>query len=360
MAADFKDYYKVLGVEKSATAQDIKKAYRKFARQYHPDVNPNNEEATAKFKEINEAYEVLGDAEKRKKYDEYGEHYNDYLQWKKAGGEATGVPFEAYMRGGVGAGAGARSGGAGAGPYQYQTVNPEDLQDIFGDDSPYSDFFYSMFGRNQGAAGPRSAGAGAAQNNRPRKGRDMEYEVEISLEEAFSGAKRILTLGGTPGEAARRLEVSIPPGVDNGSRVRLAGLGEPGRNGAAGDLYLVVTVISNPLFERKAADLYAKVEVPLTTALLGGEVMVPTVRGTKLALKVPAGTQNGSSIRLRGQGMPIQVGGTNAPRGDLFAQINVILPTDLTAEERSALENFAELRSKREISGESRQTGGAA
>ncbi|MEI6046932.1 MAG: DnaJ domain-containing protein, partial [Chloroflexota bacterium] len=214
MAAEFKDYYKILGVNKGSSTQEIKKAYRKFARQYHPDVNPDNAEATAKFKEINEANEVLGDPEKRKKYDEYGTHYNEYEQWRKAGGEASGVPFEPY-RGGVGA-------EPSKGAYQYRTASPEDLQDVFGDESPFSDFFYSMFGRE---AADRGSPPGAAP--RPGKGRDQEYLVEVSLEETISGAKRLLTLGSGPGQPPRRLEVSIPAGVDNSSRVRLAGLGEP-------------------------------------------------------------------------------------------------------------------------------------
>jgi curved DNA-binding protein len=351
MATDFKDYYKILGVEKSASAQDIKKAYRKLARQYHPDVNPNNEEAANKFKEANEAYEVLGDPDKRKKYDEYGAHYKEYEQWKKAGGEATGVPFEAYMRGTAGAAPGTSSGN-----YQYQTVSPEDLQDMFGEESPFSDFFYSMFGGQAGAGGP---GMGfRAQTSGPRKGRDLEYGVEVSLEEAFNGAKRTISLSAGPGQPPRRLEISIPAGVDNGSRIRLAGLGEPGRNGGpTGDLYLIVSVSENPLFERKGADLYTKVNVPMTTALLGGEVAVPTVKGTRLALKIPAGTQNGAAIRLRGQGMPTQVGGQNSPRGDMYAQVNVVLPTTLSEEERELIQKFAELQ---ESKGEARREGGAA
>jgi len=332
MANDFKDYYSILEVEKTATAQDIKKAYRKLARKYHPDVSPTTAD---KFKEINEANEVLGDPEKRKKYDEYGTRYKEHEQWQKAGGANTGVPFDATTR--------AQPGGSNP---QYRTVSPEDLQDMFGDDSPFSDFFYSMFGGQEGA------GSGFRQSaTKANRGRDQEYPLEISLEEAFNGSKRVLSLSGGPGQPVRRLEVSIPAGVDNGSRVRLAGLGEPGRDGgSAGDLYLLVAIATHPVFERKGADLYAKVDVPMTIALLGGEVMIPTVRGTKLALKISASTQNGNPIRLRGQGMPA---GTTNQRGDLYAIVNVVLPTDLTAEERDLLEQFVSLRHKH-------QNGGAA
>ncbi len=340
MANEYKDYYKILGIEKSADDKAIKKAYRKLARQHHPDVNPNSTDSLDKFREVSEAYEVLGDPEKRTLYDKYGEHYSDYESWKKAGGEATGVPFDVYMSGGVRAGAGARAGGGGGGgSSQYRTVNPEDLQDLFGDDSPYSDFFYSIFGGQQAGAGPRPSG--------PIKGRNQEYLVQVSLEEAFSGAKRTLELSGGPGQPRRRVEASIPAGIDDGGRVRLSGLGEPGRNGGpAGDLFLVIEILPHVFFERKGADLYAKVSVPLTTAILGGEVPVPTIKGGRLAMKVPAGSQNGSQIRLRGQGMVRRVGAEE--RGDLYVQLQVTLPTDLSAEERTAFEKFARLLEERQ------------
>ena len=350
---DFKDYYKTLGVEKGADAKEIKKAYRRLARQYHPDVNPNNKEAADKFREISEAYEVLGDDEKRQIYDKYGEHYKDYEAWKKAGGEATGVPFETYMSGigsrGAYGGAGAGSAGNpfGGGNYSYRTVNAEDLEDMFGNDSPYSDFFQSIFG-GMGRGGTGASAGGFRQQTGPVKGRDAEAPVQVTLEEAFSGAKRMLELASEPGKT-RRIEVSIPAGVTDGDRVRLAGLGSPGVNGGpAGDLYLQVEVLPHVFFERKGADLYAKINVPLTTALLGGEVPVPTIKGGRLALKVAPNTQNGSSIKLRNQGMPKRTG--SEERGDLYVTIQVQLPTELNAEERSALENFARLIEQRDKS----------
>lgn len=350
MAVDYKDYYKVLGVAKGADAKEIKKAYRKLARQYHPDVNPNNQPATDKFREISEAYEVLGDQEKRQIYDKYGEHYKDYEAWKKAGGEATGVPFEAYMsgtgsRGSYAGNAAAGGAGAGDGSYQYRTVNAEDLEDMFGNDSPYSDFFNSIFGGAAGRAGPGSPGGFQAQT-RPTRGRDAEYPVQVSLEEAFHGAKRVLELATEPGKT-RKVEVSIPAGVSDGDRVRLAGLGSPGRSGGpAGDLYLVVEVLPHLFFERKGADLYAKINVPLTTALLGGEVPVPTIKGGRLALKIAPNTQNGNQIKLRNQGMPRRTGSDE--RGDLYVQVQVQLPVELNAEEKAALENFARLLQQRD------------
>jgi curved DNA-binding protein len=347
MAADYKDYYKVLGVAKGADAKEIKKAYRKLARQYHPDVNPNNQPATDKFREISEAYEVLGDAEKRAIYDKYGERYKDYEAWKKAGGEATGVSLEDFMSGvgSRGAYGGHAPTGGGDGSYQYRTVNAEDLEDMFGNDSPYSDFFNSIFGGAGGRAG-RGAPGGFQAQTRPTRGRDAEYPVQVSLEEAFQGAKRMLELAVEPGKT-KRVEVSIPAGVNDGDRVRLAGLGSPGYNGGpAGDLYLLVEVLPHVFFERKGADLYAKINVPLTTALLGGEVPVPTIKGGRLALKIAPNTQNGNQVKLRNQGMPRRTGSDE--RGDLYVQVQVQLPVDLTAEEKTALENFAKLVQQRE------------
>ncbi len=342
MPTDYKDYYKILGLEKGSDAKEIKKAYRKMARQYHPDVNPTNQAASDKFREISEAYEVLGDDEKRSIYDKYGEHYKDYEQWKKAGAEATGISFDDYIRG---VSRQSPGGAPAPGSYPYRTVSPDDMGDLFGDDSPYSDFFYSIF-NNGNAAGsnrqPRTRG--------PVKGRDLEYSVQVSLEEAYSGVKRVLEMEGEPGsgKATRRLEVSIPAGIQNGGRVRLAGLGSPGQGeGApAGDLYLVVEVLAHVFFERKGADLFAKINVPLTTMLLGGEATVPTLKGSRLALKVPAGSATGSQIKLRGQGMPVS--GKPTERGDLFVTLSVLLPSDLTAEEKAALEQFATLVQKRQ------------
>lgn len=323
-----KDYYNILGVKRDATEQEVKKAYRKLARQYHPDVNPGDKSAEAKFKEINEAYEVLSDKEDRKKYDKYGDQWKYADQFEKAGAQQGG-------RWNFGSGGG-----------QAFHFEGDDISSIFGD----------LFG------GGRAGGFG--RKPRSRRGRDIEHPVEVTLEEAYRGTDRILSMenpqscgacGGTgmiqnvPCSVCRgsgvvagtkRIEVKIPRGVRNGSRVRIAGKGEPGYSGGGnGDLYLVISVKSHRQFERKGDDLHTEVEVPLTVAILGGTVQVPTLKG-KLELKVPAETQNGRVFKLSGQGMP-HLGKSDF--GDLLAKVKVALPTKLTDEERKLFEQLREL-----------------
>jgi curved DNA-binding protein len=333
---DYKDYYKIMGVDKKATAKDIKAAYRKLARQHHPDVNPGNKQAEAKFKEINEAYEVLGDEEKRKKYDELGAHWKEYEQWQKSGGAASGQPFD-WSRYGFAGGGGGRSGGV-----HYQTMTEEDLQNLFGGgggESPFSSFFYTFFGGDEPGMGP--GGGRFRTAGRSRRGQDFEQPIEISLEEAYSGTTRMFQMEDGSGKS-RRIEAKIPAGVQQGSKVRLAGQGGPGVGGGpAGDLYLVVHILPHYLFERKGDDLYSKLSVPLTTAILGGEVTVPNLNG-RVVLRIPAETQNGRVFRLKGKGMPR----LNDPQhnGDLFAEIYVVLPDKLTEKERKLFEELAKLR----------------
>jgi curved DNA-binding protein len=316
---EYKDYYKILGVAKSADEKEIKKAYRKLARQHHPDVNPNDKEAEAKFKEINEAYEVLSDADKRQKYDQMGQSYQS---WQQAGGQPGGFNWNDWVAANQAAGARGRQGPG-------QRVAYEDLNDIFGSSSGFSDFFEQFFsGAGRGAPGARSTA--------PIAGRDLEQEVDVTLEEAFQGAQRLLEMEG------RRLEVKIPPGVKTGSRVRVAGEGMPGaRGGVRGDIYLRINVLPAKDFERRDDDLYTEVPVDLFVALLGGEVHVPTLAGT-MALRIPAGTQPGRSFRLAGQGMPK----LRAPgeRGDLYAKIQVRLPDKLNDQERELVRQWAQLR----------------
>lgn len=318
---DFQDYYEILGVPRTASEQEIRSAYRKLARKYHPDVNPGDQEAEDRFKRINEANEVLSNPENRKKYDELGHRWREYEEFRRAQ-EAAGVqgrPFDwsAYAGGGPG------------GRTEYRTVSEEDLRDLFGDDDPYSDFFGSLFGG-------RGAGGGAA---RPARGRDVEYPVEVTLQEAYGGATRLLELQ-QPGGSSRRIEVTIPAGVADGTRVRVAGQGAPGRNGgSAGDLYLLASVRPDPRFERRGDDLHTRVEAPLQALLLGGEARVPTPDGRRLALSVPPGTQDGRVFRLRGQGMPRL--GRPTERGDLHAEVHARLPDDLSAEQCGLLEAFA-------------------
>jgi curved DNA-binding protein len=317
---DFKDYYQILGVAPDATEKEIKQVFRKLARQHHPDVNPGNKTAEEKFKEINEAYQVLSDPEQRKKYDAMRA---EYQQWQQTGGRRQDFDWNSW----------AARPGEGVN-VQYGTV--EDLEDLFGGESPFSDFFTSSFGGVR--TGGRSAGRGTGgRTSRSRRGRDAEQEVEITLEEAFHGATRLLQIG------KRRVEAKIPPGVDNGSRVRLAGQGEPGRNGGEpGDIYLVVRVLPHPTFERQGDDLYIDVPVDVYTAALGGEVKVPTLDGAVM-LRIPPRTQSGRSFRVRGKGMP-RLGDRNS-RGDLYARVELVLPEPLTERE---LEAFRELAAARQ------------
>ncbi len=323
-----KDYYNILGVKRGASEQEIKRAYRQLARKYHPDVNPGNKSAEARFKEINEAYEVLSDKEKRQKYDQFGDQWQYADQFAKAGGYRAG--FRDFSRGGA----------------QSSRFEEGDLDSLFGD----------LFqGIRTGTSSRRA---------QQRRGQDIDYPVEVTLEEAYHGTNRILTLeaeepchscGGTgkirnvlcsacrgSGVVPRleRLEVKIPPGVKDGSRVRIASKGGPGYGGVKGDLYLVTSVKPHQLFEWKGDDLYVEVTVPLTVAALGGEVQVPTPKG-KLALKIPPETQNGRTFRLAKQGMP-HLG--DSSRGDLLAKVSVALPTKLSADERKLFEQLSRLR----------------
>ena len=328
---DYKDYYKILEVDRTASDKDIKNAYRRLARKHHPDVNPDDKAAEARFKEINEAYEVLSDSDKRKKYDQFG------AQWKEY--ECAGInPDDLYRQYGAQGGPGV----PGQGGVRY--VTPEEMEELFGGrggiggiggmgGSGYSSFFESLFGGMPEAGGARRG----TRPVRPRQGEDIEQPVDVTLDEAFTGSTRVLHKDG------RRLEVKIPPGVRSGSKVRMAGEGGPGMGGSpAGDLYLVVEVLPHAVFERDGDHLKVDVPVDLYTAVLGGEARVPTIKGTTVTMKVPAGTQPDQMIRLRGLGMP-QLRQPDQ-RGDMLARIKLSLPRDLSERER---ELFEELRQAR-------------
>ncbi len=325
---EFKDYYQTLGVSKTASDKELKQAYRKLARKHHPDVNPGDKTAEARFKEINEAYEVLGDPEKRRKYDELGANWRMYEQ-----AQQQGQPF----------GGGSPFGGAGGawninmgGPGGYRTMTEEEMHDLFGNEDPFSDFFKTFFG---GGGGTQTGRARQARAPRSQKGRDIEHEVELTLEEAYHGATRRISI--KQGGHARSVDVRIPAGVRDGSRVRAAGEGESGGNGgASGDLYLRVKLKPHPVFERQGNDLRTKVAVPITTAVLGGEAQVPTVTGS-VRLKIPETTQNGQVFRLKGHGMPAI--GKPDDRGDLYATVEVQLPRSLTKDQRQHYEALAKL-----------------
>lgn len=295
---EYKDYYKILGVPRTVDEKELKKAFRKLAQQYHPDKNPGDKEAERKFKEINEAYTILSDADKRQKYDQFGP------QW------------EQYTRSGAGG-----SGG------QTRTMSPDEFERIFGGE--FGDIFQTMFGggRPGQQTRRRSTGfdqfTGAAQTQ-------QEVPIQITLDEAFRGTTRVLqTNDGT------RMETNIPRGVKSGSKVRMRGVG------GQGDVMLKVEVLPHADFTRDGDDLRVKVTVDLYTALLGGEARVPTLE-RPLVLTVPAGAQNGKLFRLRGQGMP-QLKHPDQ-RGDLLAELTVTLPTNLSDEERRLFQRLRELR----------------
>ena len=303
---EFKDYYQVLGVPRDASEKDIKKAYRKLARENHPDVKPGDKAAEEKFKSINEANEVLSDPEKRKTYDAFGA---DWERYQQAGGQPGGFDYGRW---------------AAQRPGNGRQATAEDFADLFGEGGDFSDFFTTLFGG--GAARTRARPAG------PRRGQDFEHPVRITLDEAFHGAARVFQLDG------KRIEARIPAGVRTGSRVRLSGQGAPGSGGGpGGDLYLAIEVEPDSRFERRGDDLYADLEVDVFKAALGGEVRVPTPDGA-VSLKLPPRTQSGRTFRLRGKGMP-SLGGQS--RGDLFAKVRLILPelTDADLESLRAIAN---------------------
>jgi DnaJ-class molecular chaperone len=336
---EFKDYYQTLGVAKSSTDKEIKQAFRKLARKFHPDVNPGDKAAEARFKEINEAYEVLGDPDKRRKYDELGANWRLYEQ-----AQEQGQPFPGgspYGYGGAGGSGGAWTINMGGGSGGYRTMSPEEMQDLFGNEDPFSDFFRTFFGGGGGAGAARETGRGRGRT-RSQKGQDIEHEVELTLEEAYHGATRRMSI--KEGGHARSVDVRIPVGVKEGSRVRAAGEGASGSNGgAAGDLYLRVRVRPHAVFERKGDDLHTRLAVPVTTAVLGGEAQVPTIPGS-VRLKIPEGTQNAQVFRLKGHGMP-KVGKPD-DRGDLYATVDVQLPRTLNKSQREHYEALAKLEDR--------------
>ena len=304
---EYKDYYQTLGVKRDASQKEIKSAFRKLARKYHPDVNTGDKESEEKFKAINEANEVLSDPEKRKKYDTLGA---DWERYQQAGGQPGGFDYSRY----------ASQGGAGDGNGQFRYASAADINDLFGEGQSFSDFFSTLFGR--GAPG------GAAGRAQPRA-QDYEHALAVSFDEAFHGTSRTLQI------EERRIEAKIPAGVRTGSRVRLAGQGAHG-----GDLYLVIEVAPDARFERRGDDLFSDVDATFILAALGGEVRVPTPEGA-VALKLPPRTQAGRVFRLKGKGMP-KLGGDG--RGDLMARIRLVLPEDLSDKELDLVREMARLR----------------
>jgi DnaJ-class molecular chaperone len=322
---DFKDYYTTLGVSKTATDKEIKQAFRKLARKYHPDVNPGDKAAEAKFKELNEANEVLSDPQKRKKYDELGANWRAYENVPPgANPYAGGSPFGGQW---------STSGGSGG----FRTMSEQEMADMFGGaggESPFSDFFKTFFGGMGGAEESTGARGGRARP-RARKGQDVEHPFELDLEDAIKGSVQRLQL--RHDGHARTVEVRIPAGVADGSRVRIPGEGGRGSgNAPSGDLYLRVQLKPHPVFDVKGRDVYTRARVPVPVAVLGGEVDVMTPESKTLRLKLPAGTQSGQRFRLRGHGLPSV--GKPDERGDLYANVEVDIPKQLSDEERAHYE----------------------
>lgn len=294
---DFIDYYKILELDKNATESDIKKAYRKLARKYHPDLNPNDEAAKKKFQQINEANEVLGDPAKRKKYDQYGK------DWKNA---------EHFER---------------AGAQQRQYTGNADWQgraDSFGEGG-FSDFFESLFG----------GGSGRRRRQSAFKGQDFTAEMQLRLTDVYRTRKQTVTVNG------ENIRLTIPAGLENGQTIKIAGYGSPGMSGGPkGDLYITFNIINDTRFQREGSNLYTDVDLPLYTAVLGGEITLDTLDG-KVRLKVHPGTQNGAKVKLKGKGFPVYKSETEF--GDLYLTYNVKIPQHLSQREKELFQELKKL-----------------
>ncbi|MFC1821946.1 DnaJ C-terminal domain-containing protein [Thermodesulfobacteriota bacterium] len=315
---EYKDYYSILSVDRKASEKEIKKAYRKLARKYHPDVNQGDKGSAENFQEINEAHEVLSDPEKRRKYDELGSQWQHY---QRTGGRPEDFNWSEWQ----------------SAPDQgtnYRTVSPEEFEELFGAEGGYSAFFENLFG---GAARQQAGGGPGAQQfyyeAQPQRGRDSEHALQVTLYEAFHGAKRILEW-----EDGRKIDAKIPRGVKTGSRVRLKGQGGPGIGvGDPGDLYLTIEVLPDKRFQRDKDDLKTTVPVDLFTMLLGGKVSVSGIDRT-VKLDIPAETRNGRVFRLRGLGMPKMKHPDR--RGDLYVTVEAVLPKKLTSGEKELVEQW--------------------
>lgn len=314
---DYKDYYKVLGVEKTATQDEIKKAYRKLAVKYHPDKNAGNKQAEEKFKEINEANEVLGDAAKRKKYDELGENWKYYQQ---SGGQAQDFDWSRYQN----------QGGGGQRYYTNQDFGGFDFGSGGGG---FSDFFETMFG---GGGFSQSGGARRGRRSSAMRGEDMRASLSITLEEAYNGVEKLFTIDG------QSIKLKIKPGVPDGHLLKLTGKGYAGTGGGAhGDLLLSIVVEKDSRYERKGADLYTELPVDIITAELGGKAEVKTFKGT-IKVNIAKETDNGKSLRLPGMGMPVY--GKENTFGDLYVKVSLQVLKNLSEKETKLFKELAALR----------------
>ncbi len=307
---EYKDYYKILGIDKKASAADIKKAYRKLAVKYHPDKNPNDKIAEEKFKELNEAYEVLGDEEKRKKYDEFGENWKYYEQAGANRGDFDWGKWQASQ-----------------GSRQQQQY--EDVEGMFGG-GQFSEFFEHLFGG-------RFSGHGQQGRARSRRGSDLRATMQVSLPDVYLGASRQIEVNG------QKLNLKIKPGTYNGQVLRLKGKGQPGGSGGeAGDLLIEVSIADDPQYELKGKDVYMEVAVDLYTAVLGGKIQV-AVPGSPLQLSIPAGTDSGRLFRLKGKGLPAPEG-SRETAGDLYIKTKITVPHQLSADEKELFTRLAQMK----------------
>jgi curved DNA-binding protein len=317
---EYKDYYKLLGVEKSATQDQVKNAFRKLAMKYHPDKTKGDKAAEEKFKEVNEAYEVLRDPEKRKKYDTMGSNWKQYEQ---AGGQQGGFDWSQFY-----------DQGAGGGQRSYKFESGGNDSEFYGG-GVFSDFFEQMFGRGGGGYSQQRRRAGAAI---PVRGHDLTAEMSITLEEAFSGVSKTFRL---EGEA---IKLNIKAGIKDGQVLKLGGKGAPGINGGKpGDLLLTINVEKSPIYERKGDDLYADLNVDLYTAVLGGKVQFRTIKGA-VNVTIPAGTQSGKLMKLPGMGMPSY--SFKEKTGDIYLKVEVQVPQSLNSKEKALFEELRALRDK--------------
>ena len=309
---EYKDYYKTLGVSKEATQEEIKKQYRKLAVKYHPDKNQGNRQSEDKFKELGEAYEVLHDPEKRKKYDTLGSNWKHYAE-QETGGQQGNQDYSQWAQ-------------QGQGNRSSRTYSPDDFEG-----ADFSDFFNSFFG-----GGGRSGGRQRGYQEAPLKGQDYEARLTITLEEAFKGVQRMLAIG------EEKISITVPPGIRDGQVLRVRGKGAKGkRGGDSGHLYLHVTVEPDPRFERKEDDLYTEAHIPLYQAVLGGNMTVTTMTGSA-SIKIPPETQSGKTLRLKGMGMPVYL--KKDASGSLYVKILVDIPQKLTKEEIELFEKLSVLR----------------
>ncbi|MBL0237168.1 MAG: J domain-containing protein [Saprospiraceae bacterium] len=297
---EFVDYYKILGIEKNATAKDIKDAYRKLARKHHPDLNPNDKDAKARFQKINEANEVLSDSEKRKKYDQYGKDWQHAEEFEKAK------------------------------QHQSQSSGSRGSQFTGGQsDGDFSDFFESMFGRQGGQSGSRG--------QVKFRGEDYQAEVQLNLIDAYKTHQQTLTVNG------KQIRITIPAGIEHGQTIKIPGHGGLGINGGPnGDLYISFIIINHPTFKRMGDHIHLAVDIDLYTAILGGDITIDTLDG-QVKLKVSPETQNGTKVKLKGKGFPIYK--KEGQFGDMYVTYNVKIPTHLTDQQRALFTELSKLKS---------------